>query len=71
MEHFHMEHAGESSSAEKKKILSLLHDEKKWRSFDWGSDIVNVSGVDVTPDNEWFTVTKKLNHWITQFWSSD
>ena len=46
-----MEHAGESSSAQKKKLLSLLHDDKMWRSFDSGSDIVNVTGV-VTQGDE-------------------
>ena len=35
----------------KKKLLSLLHDDKMWRSFDSGSDIVNVTGV-VTQGDE-------------------
>ena len=45
-----MEHAGESSSAQKKKII--IATERKWRSFDCSSDMVNVSGVDVTPGDE-------------------
>ena len=43
-----------------------------WRSFDSGSDIVNVTGF-VTQGDEWFTTTKNwifLDNAILELWFS-